>query len=254
MTRAMPSAPLAFRQELADFWRFLWHPDLRRAPGRAVGDSLRSDWRPGVPFSRLLAWAAVLWLINAVLFGPLSLIVAQKLGAAHRLDADHVPVIIAVFWAPLVEELLFRYSLRRPAQAWWMIPLAVVLVMHPLSVLGWTLLALVLLAACRPLRRGRIARGHWASAWRREYARVYGVIYHLTALAFAAVHLHNFFFGKTTFWLLPLLVLPQWATGLVLGWMRTRRGIGASMALHALFNAGPVMVILLTLYFFPGNA
>lgn len=253
MTRA-PSAQPTFRQDLADFWRFLRHPDLRRSPGRRAGSSLASDWLPGVSFGRLLAWAALLWFVNAALFGPLSLQVAQKLGAEHRLDANHVPVLIAVFWAPIVEELLFRYGMRRPAQAWWMVPLAVVLVSHPLSVLGWIVLAFVLLMAQRPLRRGRISRGHWARPWRREYVRVYGAIFHLVALAFAAVHLHNFFFDKTTSWLLPFLVLPQWVTGLVLGWMRTRRGIGASMALHALFNAGPVLVIVLTLHFFPGSA
>lgn len=253
MTRT-PSAQPAFRQDLADFWRFLRHPDLRRSPGRRAGGSLASDWWPGISLGRLLAWAAVLWLINAALLGPLSLLVAQKLGAEHRLDAGHVPVLIAVFWAPVVEELLFRYGMRRPGQAWWMVPLAIVLVSNPLRAPGWILLAIALLAACLPLRRGRISRGHWARAWRREYARVYGVVYHLVAVAFAAVHLHNFVFDRTTLWLLPFLVLPQWVTGLVLGWMRTRRGIGASMALHALFNAGPVLVILATLHFFPGSA
>ncbi|HEX7747162.1 MAG TPA: CPBP family glutamic-type intramembrane protease [Bordetella sp.] len=253
MNRAV-SSPLTFRQDLADFWRFLRHPDLRRSPGRRAGSSLTSDWRPGVSFGRLLAWAALLWAINAVLFGPLSLMVAQKLGAEHRLDAEHVPVLIAVLWAPVVEELLFRYGMRRPAQAWWMVPLAIVLVSHPLSPVGWIMLVAVLLMACRPLRRGRISRGHWARGWRREYVRAYGLVYHGVALVFAAVHLHNFFFDKTTLWLLPFLVLPQWVTGLVLGWMRTRRGIGASMALHSLFNAGPVLIILLTLHFFPGSA
>ncbi|WP_019937971.1 type II CAAX prenyl endopeptidase Rce1 family protein [Bordetella sp. FB-8] len=253
MTRAI-CAPPTFRQDLADFWRFLRHPDLRRSPGRRASGSLKSDWWPGVSVGRLLAWAAVLWLVNAALFGPLSLHVAQKLGAEHRLDAEHVPVLIAILWAPVAEELLFRYCMRRPGQAWWMVPLAVVLVMNPLRVLGWIVLAIVLLAAWRPLRRGRIAHGHWARAWRREYVRVYGAIYHLVAVIFAAVHLHNFLLDRTTLWLLPFLVLPQWVTGLVLGWMRTRRGIGASMALHALFNAGPVLVIVATLHFFPGSA
>ncbi|MCH4586399.1 CPBP family glutamic-type intramembrane protease, partial [Achromobacter xylosoxidans] len=40
-----------------------------------------------------------------------------------------------------------------------------------------------------------------------------------------------------------LLVLPQWVTGLVLGWIRIRRGIGAAIALHAMFNAGPILLI-----------
>ena len=253
MNQAMP-ARLTFRQELADFLRFLWRPDLRRLPGRKASGSLTSDWWPGIRPGRLLAWAASLWFINLVLFGQLAVYVADKLGASHRLDPENVPVLMAVLWAPLVEEMLFRYGMRRPGLAWWLCPLAVVLVLHPMRPWSWALLACVLAAACLPLRRGRLARGHWASAWRREYARVYGVIYHLVALLFAAVHLHNFFFGKTTFWLLPVLVLPQWVTGLALGWMRTRRGIGASIALHSLFNAGPVAVIVLTLHFFPGSA
>ncbi|HEY0296769.1 MAG TPA: CPBP family glutamic-type intramembrane protease [Bordetella sp.] len=244
---------LTFRQELADFWHFFRHPTLRRLPGRNASSSLGSDWWPGLRPGRLLAWAIALWVINMALFGPLAVAVADKLGAAHRLDPEHVPVLIAVIWAPMVEEMLFRYSMRRPAQALWLCPLAIVLVLWPVRPWSWVLLVCVLLAACLPLRRGRIARGRWASDWRREYVRRYGLIYHLVSLVFAAVHLHNFIFDKTTFWLLPFLVLPQWVTGLVLGWMRTRRGIGASMALHALFNGGPVAVILVMLRFLPGS-
>lgn len=46
-------------------------------------------------------------------------------------------------------------------------------------------------------------------------------------------------------------MLPQWLTGLVLGWMRVRRGIAASIALHALFNAGPMVMIWLLLKLVP---
>lgn len=244
---------LTFWGELADFWRFFRHPSLSRLPGRHAASSLASDWWPSLGPGRLLAWAAVLWVINVLLFGPLAISVAQQLGAEHRLDPEHVPVLIAVAWAPMVEELLFRYGLRRPKQALWMCPLAVVLVLWPTRPWTWALLACALLLACLSLRRGRKALGHWASEWRREYVRRYGLIYHLVSLTFAAVHLHNFTFDKTTFWLLPFLVLPQWVTGLVLGWMRTRRGIGASMLLHSVFNGGPVVIILVTLRYFPGN-
>jgi membrane protease YdiL (CAAX protease family) len=40
-------------------------------------------------------------------------------------------------------------------------------------------------------------------------------------------------------------------TGLVLSWMRTRRGIGTSIAMHAMFNAGPVLVVLALLKWAP---
>lgn len=65
------------------------------------------------------------------------------------------------------------------------------------------------------------------------------------------MHLSNFSFNRMPWWMLPLLVLPQWLTGLVLGWMRVRRGIAASIALHALFNAGPMVMIWLLLKLVP---
>src|SRR5690606_22462690 len=60
--------------------------------------------------------------------------------------------------------------------------------------------------------------------------------------------------AQTPAWLLPLLVLPQWVTGLVLGWQRVRHGIGAALVLHALFHGGPLLLVWLVLQAAPGLA
>ncbi|MGB7525052.1 MAG: CPBP family glutamic-type intramembrane protease, partial [Castellaniella sp.] len=86
---------------------------------------------------------------------------------------------------------------------------------------------------------------------RRLMRRAYPLLFHVAALAFAAVHLFNFRLNAMALVLLPLLVLPQWVTGLVLGWMRVRRGLGASIALHAIFNGGPLLLIGLILWLAP---
>lgn len=231
--------------ELADFWRFVRHPHpLRRLPGRAPAIGWVSDWRPGIGPGRLLAWAALLWLINLFVLGPVAVAAAGVGGVTHRLDlATNIPWLIAVVWAPLVEELLFRYGLRRPRQALWLFP-----ALLPAALYGphrWTglLLATVVLLACGSLQPRPEPLKGWNTAWRRRYLKHFGWVFHLTALAFAAVHLTNFSFNRTPYWLLPLLVLPQWITGLALGWIRMRRGIGASIALHATFNAGPILLI-----------
>ncbi|WP_459615686.1 CPBP family glutamic-type intramembrane protease [Bordetella sp. 2513F-2] len=239
-----------FRDEVADCWRFLQRPTLRgRMPGRHAGGILASDWLPGISAGRLLAWAGLLWAINLFALGPIAVAAAGAGGAAHRLDPGNLPWLAAVLWAPLVEEMLFRYGLRRPAQALWVVPALVPLLLW--GPLGWTMAlgACVMLAACLPLRRGRPK--HWRAGWRRQYALRYPLVFHLAALTFAAMHLNNFSLNHTTWWMLPLLVLPQWATGLVLGWMRSRRGIGAAVLLHAVFNAGPVLVILSMSKWFP---
>ena len=237
------SSGLSFRQELADCWYFLWHPTLRRLGRSApVHDGLLRDWLPGIGFGRLMAWAGVLWAVNLFVLGPIAVAAAGAGGVSHRLDPDNIPWLTAVLWAPLAEEMLFRYGLRRPLQALWVCPVMLPVVMF--GPMGWTgaLLACVLLVACLPLR-GRPGRTVRFASWRRKYTGRYGLVFHMVAVAFAVSHLNNFTMSHPSSALLPLLVLPQWVTGLVLGWMRTRRGIGASVALHAVFNAGPVLVI-----------
>ncbi|MCY1464048.1 hypothetical protein D9M71_820230 [compost metagenome] len=49
-------------------------------------------------------------------------------------------------------------------------------------------------------------------------------------------------------------MLPQWLTGLVLGWIRVRRGIGAAILLHSVFNAGPILMIWLVMRYAPTAA
>jgi len=235
---------LRFRSELADFWRFVRHPHpARRLPGRTPAIGWVSDWWPGVGPGRLLAWAAVLWLINLFALGPVAVAAAGAGGVTHRLDPANIPWLTAVIWAPLVEEMLFRYGLRRPKQALWLCPALLPVVLYGPRIWTGLLLAAFVLLACWSLRpRSEPLKG-WNTAWRRHYLKHFGWVFHLVALTFAAVHLTNFVFNHTPYWLLPLLVLPQWVTGLVLGWIRIRRGIGAAIALHAMFNAGPILLI-----------
>lgn len=246
-TVATQQGKLRFRQELADFWHFFRQPDLRRLPGRRASSGLASDWWPGIPLGRLLAWAGILWLVNFIALGPLAVLAASSGGAAHRMDPAAIPWLTAILWAPLIEEMLFRYGLRRPRQALWVCPA----MLPPLlwGVQGWTIAwaVVVILLASLPLRRGRIKRSGWQMDWRRYYRWRFGWVYHLSALIFAAVHLNNFRLADVPYWMLPLLVLPQWSAGLVVGWMRVRRGIGAAILLHGIFNSGPILIIMLVL-------
>jgi membrane protease YdiL (CAAX protease family) len=232
------------RADIADFWRFLRRPTLRHLPPRRLGTGPSADWRPPVPLRRLLAWVSMLWAINLFALGPLAVAVAKLGEAHHRLEMGAIPWFAAIVWAPVVEEMLFRYGLRRPVQALCVVPLmlwpllrgpnalTVVLLVSALAVVAWT------------QRRGGDAPRQWNWDWRRRYVRYFPWILHSAALVFAAVHLANFKLNHTPLWLMPLLVLPQWLTGMVLSWMRTRRGIAASILMHSMFNAGPVLLVL----------
>ncbi len=248
---------LPFLHEMRDFVRFLRRPTPSgRLAGRVSGaipiDGWQADWCAGISFKRLFQWALALWVINLFVTGPLAVTAASAGGSAHRMDLHNLPWLTALLWAPLVEELAFRYGLRRPVQALWFVPLMLfVVIMGPQ---GWTigLLVLGIFVAWRSVLRARPYMGD--THWRRDYSQRFGWAFHLSALGFAGMHLNNFNLGAMPWWLMPALVLPQYLTGLVLGWMRMRRGIGAAVALHALFNAGPLLLVWLIVTYAPEAA
>ena len=263
MADAQGTRASRFRDEFREFWRFVKHPKLApRLPGRAANDGWWEDWFPALSFWRLLQWAAFLWVVNLFVLGPIAATAASLGGAGHRLDIHHIPWLQALIWAPIVEELVFRYGLRHIAQALWLVPAAIVaLVFGP----RWgtiLLLAAILLLCWLPYLKGRnnaplrlnwLARARRPMAWglRLRYRRCFPWIFYLSSVLFAGVHLNNFSLHLTPYWLMPMLVLPQWLTGLVLGWLRVRRGIGASMLLHGLFNGGPLLVVWIALHTVP---
>lgn len=260
-----------FRDELRDFFRFLKAPTLSRTPiQRRVGNSIYADWFGGFDLSRIALWALCLWGINLAVFGPLAAMAAGVAGAEHRLNLNNIPWLQALIWAPIVEELVFRFGLRRPAVMLWTAPVAAVcMVSGPVwysVALVTVVLYLLIIPAFQP--KQNVGTGHQVTRSKTQAKTVrfmqtvlakqtisYTVLKHYrqhfiwmlyaSTLAFAALHLYNFVFTKIPLWLLPFMVLPQFVTGLVLGWMRVRRGIGAAMCLHALFNGGPLLLVWL---------
>ncbi|HUG58094.1 MAG TPA: CPBP family glutamic-type intramembrane protease [Candidimonas sp.] len=256
MGRSVSGKLLRFRDELRDFLGFVVRPRFApRLPGRHAANGWWEDWFPGVALGRLFKWACFLWVVNLMFLGPIAVTAAGAGGATHRLDIHQIPWLQALLWAPVVEELVFRYGLRRIAQAWWLVPAAVgAMLMGP----TWPaiLLVAVIVAVCWiPYLLG-VPYTRRSLPWRHRlaYRRYFPWVFHLASLSFAAVHLYNFNLHQTPLWLMPLLVLPQWLTGLVLGWQRVKRGIGASMLLHAIFNGGPLLVVWLVLRYVPEMA
>ena len=238
-----------FGTDLRAFLRFVRRPRLTpRVVGRGGGSGWWRDWYPNVSFGRMLAWVALLWFVNLFVLAPLALSAAESSGAQHRMDPDNIPWFMAVLWAPLAEEMLFRYSLRYPRAILWVIPvMAIVVISGPswLSIAAF-LLVLALLVA---LKMRGLASNEEALPWRlrRLYVQWFPWVFHLFVLAFAFVHLSNFKLNDTPWWMFPVMVLPQWMTGLVLAWMRVRSGIGTSMLMHMMFNGGPLLLIWLML-------
>ncbi|MEI2416987.1 CPBP family intramembrane glutamic endopeptidase [Orrella sp. JC864] len=245
---------IRFRHELLAFLRDVRRPRLSPRQGRSrQGSGLAADWQRQVPFTRLLAWAGFLWLVNMFALGPLAVAAAGSGGASHRMDIDNIPWLAALLWAPVVEEMLFRHGLRRPVQMLWTVPLVGVALFYGPALWTGALVALAIALALWQAGRRPAPLRCWRPALRR-YVRAFPYVFHLATLAFAGLHLANFSLNAMPFWLMPLLVLPQWLTGLVLGWLRVRTGILDAMLLHGIFNAGPLLLVFLIVTLAPDMA
>lgn len=238
---------LRFRDEFRLCLRFIWRPSLtRQVPRTTPVNGWIADWWLAGSFGRLFAWAAALWLINIVILGPIILAVYDQSGATHRININNLPWFQALLWAPIVEELIFRFGLRRPGLGLLVTPVLLYVFLNGFAWWASSLVVLVVLMVCVSMRHSTVPRGA-AWQWLRTYRRGFPLVMHTSVVAFAALHLHNYDVLQMPLWMMAVLVLPQWVTGLALCWVRVQRGIGAAMVLHALFNAGPLCLTWLAL-------
>ncbi|MEO0872859.1 MAG: CPBP family intramembrane glutamic endopeptidase [Pseudomonadota bacterium] len=223
--------PATLLDEWSRFGGFLKRPHLPYADG----------FEPG----KARAVGRMLALDMIVMVGLLTLIgVASALGFEPPENVNNTlgfsigAIALVVVIAPVLEELIFRSWLTgRPAV---MAAVAVVAAGFglgpwlgglidgaPVSMFAGPGLALMLapLAAYgllgRPVPR-------WFNAW-------FPVFFWLSTLGFALVHLANYTEGSLVF-RLPL-VLPQFALGTMLGYLRVHYGLAPAIALHASHNA-----------------
>lgn len=238
-----------FKQDLKAFWTFVKSPSLsERFTGRR-GDGWWSDFKIHTPIGLLFKWLFFLWGMSIFVLAPIVLSVSGLLGATNRLHDIDIwrLVLMAAIWAPLVEELLFRFGLRRPKLALLYVPI-LAYVLYTKAGLFNIVVVVLLLALFVLLDLCRMTTVHYALPfkWRRLYCRYFPVIFHGSVLAFASMHLMNYQFpGGMTSLLLPLLILPQWLTGMVIAWMRVRDGFSCAVLMHALFNGCPVLLMAL---------
>lgn len=226
------------RGEWARFGSFLRRPVL---PERAPLPSLSNLAATG----RLLVLDLIIMLILLAI-GSLASASGIELPETALAGMELGPglILAAVIVAPLGEEIAFRSWLSgRPGHL-----LALILVLgggasaalavagreqaYYLAATGVTLL-LAALAIFALRRRG-------AMGW---FTRIFPVVFWISALLFASAHLFNFAEGNLL--ALAPLVLPQFATGLVLGYVRVNYGLWSSMLIHVLHNSAFIGLVLL---------
>jgi hypothetical protein len=241
VTPTKPTKKMPWSAEWRLCLAFCLRPRLARYPYRQSKTSgWLQDWLPTFSVGRLFAWALALWVINLFILGPIVVSIVKDMGADSLLDPKKLPWLLAIVWAPIVEEILFRFGLRRPAQALWVLPLICLAIWHGL---GWVQSIMIALTILLAMQSTRQVRHLSARRFRllRQYRHYFPWVMHLSLIGFAGLHLLNFKFTDINWLLLPLLVMPQWLAGLVMSWVRVTRSLADAICLHALYNFGPLL-------------
>ncbi|WBF65648.1 MAG: CPBP family intramembrane metalloprotease [Candidatus Kinetoplastibacterium crithidii] len=195
-----------------------------------------------IKFKILSFWTTLLLIVNIFLLGPISYNVAKIIGAHHKTEVINIPIYIGILWAPLIEEMLFRYILLcNPVQFLVTLPFFLFLLLTGPSYYNLLLLSLLILI-CVYFR----VRNSFSIIFNWDcYVLYYQIIFYLSSILFAFIHVFNFSFDNNKFnlFFIPFLLLPQLLSGLVLGWIRVSSGIFSSIIVHGLFNTGAILLI-----------
>lgn len=145
---------------------------------------------------------------------------------------------------PVLEELAFRlWLVYRPLYVGisvWLIAFFVsqAFMQNGANIAGYVVLGLAAMVTILLLTLQDVAY----EGIRQLYLRYYGWIFYGATLLFALVHLINFELSARLLLFAPLLVLPQFLLGLVLGYVRVRQGLLWAIALHAVYN-GIILIL-----------
>lgn len=149
---------------------------------------------------------------------------------------------MVVVFAPIVEELIFRYQLKNYR-------LAILLYFLFLAGMLYNLISVfLLLSILIPVLI--LCLFFYFSMNKNSFQRfkiinkVFPYHFYLTAICFGLVHISNYSNPLDYGFPIVLLVLPQLFIGLILGYVRMRFGLSKSMMMHAAYNLIPALTLL----------
>lgn len=187
---------------------------------------------------RLWVWSGLL-LVASILYFVMNPVAVEALDRSHsfytvtEIMPSGLLLFLYVVLLPIAEEIVFRYWLVAK-RAW-----GVVLVLAVISLVSATVMPYLLSALL--FGTSAILLFRFYSGFQRFLSGRVVVSICLSSLIFALIHLVNF--GEFNS---HNVVLMVWffALGIVFGVLRIRKGIRASMAVHALYNFGVIALLL----------
>lgn len=193
-----------------------------------------------------IGWKYILFLvfIYFILVMPLGSIIgllSEMLNITHEFKNNRIQLsfLQVVFFAPLMEESLFRLLLKPKIKnllAFSVISSLVIFYLfwktHYQIATIWICLQIVSLLLIWK-------RQSYFRQFYRIYIRRFPYFFYFSIIMFGLVHLGNFTYPEITIWIVllsPLLILPQLIMGSMLGFIRMKWGIVYSILFHTMVN------------------
>lgn len=214
---------LLIKDTYIDFYRFLKNPINQLAEDQTFKNKVDKL------FGVLVLEIPIIAIIGAIIYG------IEKAGlidiGSHKIDElfQHIPIwkfiLLGVIINPFFEELLFRLCLRFTLE----------------DFTKYSILSVSFLDKQVMKRFGKYVTYLWINKFH--------LIFFFSAIVFAYFHLSNYELSITIVLLSPLLVAPQFITGLFLGYLRVKYSFMLGYSMHAIHNA---FFILISLIFIKG--
>ncbi|WP_442589550.1 CPBP family glutamic-type intramembrane protease [Pedobacter sp. AW31-3R] len=223
---------------IEDIKSYLNHPRLVHLP--------RKVEKPGVLLFQLTLICLFAGITGGMLTGILiGLKVIPAPGPSLLEGKSYAPYMLLagpILWAPVAEELLFRAQLRRFTGMLLFVSYIAGAILSAVLKSSWGFLLspvifFLLFIAYRLTLPQSVSRKF------QFWEKIFPWHFHFTALCFGLIHLQNFEQGIT---LLPaglLYTLPQLAVGLIFGYTRMNYGLKYAIALHAMYNFLPALLL-----------
>lgn len=155
--------------------------------------------------------------------------------------------LLAVILAPVAEELVFRFPLKYRRGALFLGSLFLCMLVYglllnfPLDPSQASYITIGFGIACMVFI---LLNNKSDQTLSRSANRLFPYIFYTTAILFAFAHILNYNLPAEKWFLSPILVLPQFLLGLVLGFVRIKYGLWASILVHAMNNFIPFLAIV----------
>lgn len=214
--------------------------------------------------SAKVKWLFLILLIDIpLMFGMGALqAIPERLGfidaSQHKLielfDRGNLALLVfsVILFAPFLEELIIRLPLRIKRNNF--IPFIFIgILLNGTSIVirlnngfSWLIIIPVTIAIIVSLL---VFNGTLFKKISNPIKSQYGFYFYLISIIFALLHLFNYQFNWYLLLFAPLLVLPQFVGGLLMGFIRIKSGFKWGVFLHMLHNA----LFLLPFYFYMNN-